>query len=139
MNLVRFNQPQLVNRLANEAFNNGLFGSNLGNFNDCNTTVNYQVNDNDTVVDIEFAVPGLSKNDFEIELENEVLTVKTKEKDESDSRNSFAAIEFEKKFEVSDSINKEKITAHTENGILHISLPKAEKAIKKPARAIEIE
>jgi HSP20 family protein len=139
MTLVRFNHQQLVNRLANQAFNNNLFDSNLGSFNDCSTKVPYHVNENDTAVDIEFAVPGLSKADFDIELDNEVLTVKTKEMNKDDSRIGFAAIEFEKKFKVSDSINREKISAHTENGILRISLPKTDKAIKKPARAIEIE
>ena len=138
MTLTRFNHPHLVSRLANEAFNSNLMDSNLGDCNDCNTKVEYHLNEEDTVVNIEFAVPGLIKSDLEIELNNEILTIKTKAKGEDDSRTGFSALEFEKRFKVSDNINKEEISAHTENGVLYVSLPKADKAIKKPARAIEI-
>jgi len=140
MTLVRFNHPSLINKLTSDAFYGNLFDSKLGNQCDCNygTELNYRINEEEAVVNIEFAIPGLSKSDLEIELNNEVLTVKTKQRAENESRTGFAAFEFEKRFKVSKSINKEEITAHSENGVLYLKLPKVNEAIKQPARTIEI-
>lgn len=138
MTLVRFNQPSLMNKLANDAFYGNLLDSNLGKISDCNSKVDYQINDEDAAVNIEFAIPGLSKNDIEIELNSEILIVKTKARDENDARTGFAALEFEKRFKVSNKIVKDEIAARSENGILFITLPKVGEALKQPSRAIEI-
>ncbi|MDA3892392.1 MAG: Hsp20 family protein [Salinivirgaceae bacterium] len=139
MTLVRFNKPNLINSLANEAFFGNSFDSNLGTHSDCSTdNVEYKISNEDAIVNIEFAIPGLSKADIEIELNDEILSVKTKERDENDSRTGFAAKEFEKRFKISDIINQDEISAHSENGVLYISLPKVDVAVKKPARSIEI-
>ena len=139
MTLVRFNRPSLMNRLANEAFYRNVVDSNLGSQNDCNYEgVNYKVSNEDAVVNIEFAIPGLSKEDIEINLDNEILTVKTKNRDEDDVRTGFSASEFEKRFKLSDKIKKEEISANSENGVLYVTLPKVGEAVKQPARSIEI-
>jgi len=140
MTLVRLSNSGLMNKLANEALYRNFFDSNLGKQHDCtcDSDVEYHVNEEDAIINIEFAVPGLSKDDIEIELNNEILIVKTKARDEQDVRTGFAALSFEKRFKVSDKINKDEISAHTENGVLSISLPKVAEALKKPARSIEI-
>lgn len=139
MTLVRFDRPSLMNRLANEAFYRNYFDSNLGSSHDCGCdNVDYKVNNEDSVVNIEFAIPGLSKNDIEINIDNEILTVKTKERDENDVRTGFSATQFEKRFKISDQIVKEEISAHSENGVLYVTLPKVKEAVKQPARTIEI-
>jgi len=137
MTLLRLNNSGLTNRLANDAFYRNFMDSNLGSHHDCKN-VDYNVTDEDAVVKIEFAIPGLSKDNLEIELNNEILTVKTKEKDKNDSRTGFAALEFEKSFKISDEIQKDKISARSEKGVLYIALPKITEAIVKPAREIEI-
>ena len=137
MTLLRLNNSGLTSKLANDAFFGNFMDSNLGNYHDCKN-VDYNVTDEDAVVNIEFAIPGLSKDNLEIELNNEILTVKTKEKDENDTRTGFAALEFEKSFKISDKIQKDKISAHSENGVLYINLPKINEAVIKPARTIEI-
>lgn len=137
MTLVRLNQPRLMNRLANEAFYGNMFSDKLESNN--NSNVDYRINEEDTIVNIEFAVPGFSKIDLEIELDNNFLIVKSKEREENDVRTGFSAFEFEKRFKVSDKMDRDKISAHTENGVLYISIPKVEAAIVKPARSIEIE
>jgi HSP20 family protein len=140
MTLVRFNHPSLMNKLSNDLFFTNLFDSKLGNYSDCECEpkLDYHINDEDAVVNVEFAIPGLSKSDLEIELNNEILTVRTKPKDENDARTGFAALEFEKKFKVSNKISKDEISAHSENGVLYITLPKVSEAVKQPARTIEI-
>lgn len=137
MTLVRLNHPRLMSKLAQEAFYGNMLNDKLES--NSNSNIDYRVNEEDSVVNIEFAVPGFSKSDLEIELDNQFLTVKSKERAEDDIRTGFAAFTFEKRFKVSDKMDKEKISAHTENGVLYISLPKVEAAIVKPARSIEIE
>lgn len=139
MTLVRFNHPSLMSQLANEAIYGNLFDSNLGAHADCsNEQVNYRVNEEEAVVNLEFAIPGLSKSDIEIELKNDILTVKTKKRDENDVRSGFASAQFEKNFKLTNKVNKEQISAHSENGVLYVTLPKVDEHVKKPARAIKI-
>jgi len=139
MTRVRLNHPSLINRLANEAFFGNSLDSNLGNHYDCaSENVEYKIKNDDAVVNIEFAIPGLSKSDLEIELNNEILSVKTKERDKNDPRSGFAAMQFEKRFKISDKINTDEISAHSENGVLYVTLPKVDEAIEKPARTIAI-
>ena len=87
---------------------------------------------------LEIAVPGLTKNDLKIDVENGLLTISTIKKEEETPKTGFAAHQFVKKFRLSKSINQEAIAAHTENGLLTITLPKVESAVPKPARSIEI-
>ena len=141
MTLVRFTHPALISRLANEAYSRNFEGGFLGGLNDCNqaSDLRYRVSEQDTNFTLEIAVPGLSKNDLSILVEDGILTVKTVERTPEDKRTGFAALTFEKQFRLSGKVNQEGITAQTENGLLVITLAKVDEAIKKPARAVEIE
>ena len=132
MTLVRFNTPGLLNHLANEAFNNR-FDDSLGNSCDCsyNNDVAYQVTEQEEAFTLEIAVPGLSKNDLKMEVDNGLLTVSTVNNDEKKEKSCFAALKFEKTFRLSKNINQETISAQTENGLLVITLPKIEGCSKK--------
>ena len=94
---------------------------------------------------IEFAAPGLTKEEFKINLDNNVLTVgseKNEEKEGSNenfTRREFNYSSFQRSFTLPDSANGEKITAEYENGILNIQIPKREEAKVKPLREIEIQ
>ncbi|SRX55425.1 Hsp20/alpha crystallin family protein [Aequorivita sp. CIP111184] len=90
---------------------------------------------------VELATPGLQKEDFTIEIEEDTLKIASKKveknKDEnSDSRSlkqEFNYKGFERSFKLPENIKTEDIQAHYENGILKITLPKMEekKALKK--------
>lgn len=92
------------------------------------------------------AAPGLEKNDFAIRVENDYLIVsaeKKSEKEETDkrfTRREFNYSSFKRSFQLDDSIDREKISAAYENGVLNITLPKKEESWKKPsATTIEIK
>ena len=92
------------------------------------------------------AAPGLEKNDFAIRVENDYLIVsaeKKSEKEETDkrfTRREFNYSSFKRSFQLEDSIDREKISAAYENGVLNITLPKKEESWKKPsATTIEIK
>ena len=101
------------------------------------------VSEDDQSYHIDIAAPGLDKNDFQVELNDHVLTISAKrEEDTSDGagvykRREFNYQHFSRSFHLSDDIEGDKITADYDKGILHIRLAKKEdaQAIK---RTIEI-
>lgn len=94
--------------------------------------------------EIEFAVPGLSKSDFSVNLENNVLTVKSEREDDKQettsnyTRKEFSYSAFQRSFTLPDSVDGEKVRAEYKDGILSIEIPKKEEAKVKPPREIEI-
>jgi HSP20 family protein len=100
--------------------------------------------ENDDTFKIEFAAPGLTKTDFKINLNNDVLTVSSeKEINNEESKTNYTRKEFnfssfERTFTLPDSANGDKIKAEYKDGILSIEIPKREEAKVKPAREIEI-
>ncbi|MRT17961.1 Hsp20/alpha crystallin family protein [Vitellibacter sp. q18] len=90
---------------------------------------------------IELAAPGLQKEDFTVEAEDDTLTIAAKkvvEKNEESSDSKFMKREFnyssfERNFKLPENIKTEEIQASYENGILRVTLPKVEekKALKR--------
>jgi HSP20 family protein len=94
---------------------------------------------------IEVAAPGLQKDDFKINLDNNVLTIssekeeKQEEKDERYMRREFSYTSFRRSFSLPQTVEADKISANHSNGMLSISIPKKEEAKVKPAKQIEIQ
>ena len=89
---------------------------------------------------VELAVPGLQKEDFTIEVEENTLKIASKKVEEKKDENSDSQVRrrefnyqsFERSFKLPENIKTEDIQANYENGILKITLPKEEKkALKK--------
>lgn len=100
--------------------------------------------ENDKAFDLQLAAPGLNKKDFNVKVENNVLTISTEIKEENNDieknfiRREFSCSSFERSFTLPlDVVDAEKINAKYENGILMVSIPK--KANKtKPSKVINI-
>ena len=95
--------------------------------------------------ELELAVPGMKKEDFTVELNNDKLIVsastehKDEEKTESYTRREFGYQTFTRTFSISEQMVKsDEIAAKYTDGILFITLPKAEEAIAKAPKRIEI-
>lgn len=81
---------------------------------------------------VEVAAPGMNKEDFNIHLnENQelVITVEKNSQDEQKDekkylRREFSYTKFQQAFQLPDNVDKEKIGAKVENGVLEITLPK---------------
>lgn len=89
---------------------------------------------------VEIAAPGLSKEDFSIEVEEDTLKISSekatqeeKNKDSHYRKREFNYESFERSFKLSENIEIDKIQAKYENGILKVTLPKMEekKVLKK--------
>jgi HSP20 family protein len=82
-------------------------------------------------------LPGLDKKEVAIKLENDVLTVSGEKKEEKKEDNkNYHRVEryygkFERSFRLNEDVNREQIEANFKNGVLRLSLPKAEKALPK--------
>ncbi len=98
------------------------------------------ISENQKEFAIELAAPGLEKNDFQIELNKNILTVSSKvQKEKSETKNDFVRREFNfssfsRSFQLpKNSINIDEINAEYKSGILTINVPKLEKQeIKQP-------
>ena len=91
---------------------------------------------------IEFAIPGKSNNDFEIELDNQLLTVKTidniSKNDYNYMQQEFDYSSFSKPYELPQSINLTKINSFYRDGMLTITLPKRKEFHSQPKRIISV-
>ncbi len=93
---------------------------------------------------IEMAAPGLKKDDFELKMDNGVLTISVDKEWELEEghefrRREFAYYSFERSFMLPDTVDVDHIKANYKNGILTVTLPKKEEAKEKPPRKIEIK
>jgi HSP20 family protein len=76
-------------------------------------------------------LPGVQKSDVDIRVDKDVLTIKGKVNYEPPKdliRGEFGLLDFFRQFQLTDEVDQEKISAETKNGVLTITLPKAEKA-----------
>lgn len=127
-------------------WNNELMDWDYSNFSSTNTSlpaVNVHETDNDFI--IELAAPGMSKKDFKINFNNNILSISSEIKNEKDetkgnyTRKEFSYQSFKRSFTVPENlVNGDKITAKYNDGILNIVLPKREEMKPKPEREIKI-
>ena len=93
---------------------------------------------------LEFAIPGKKKEDFNVEVDDNLLTVSMENKEEREetdkgyTRREFNYSAFKRAFTLPETVDADKIEAKYENGILKFSLPKKQEALPKPKRLIEI-
>lgn len=98
------------------------------------------VKEDENSFEIEVAAPGYKKDDFSVELNNDILRiaahVENRQEEEKDNYTyrQFSNQSFERTFRLPEkSVKADAIEAKYENGILHLQLPKVEevKPVKK--------
>ena len=111
------------------------------------TATAINVVESDKAYKVEVAVPGMTKEDFNIHLgdENELVISMEKKVENEDKENKkylrreFSYTKFQQSLYLPDNVDKEKITANVANGVLTIELPKYSQEEKaKINRVIEI-
>tara|TARA_R110002012_G_scaffold242921_2_gene417419 strand:+ start:1438 stop:1800 length:363 start_codon:yes stop_codon:yes gene_type:complete len=91
-------------------------------------TNSYFYEEGDNLI-LEYKVPGLSKEDMDVILTKDYITIEGQDKKEN--RNSFYTTSVYKKYFIPQNINREKIEAKVKNGILKIKFPKTQNKINK--------
>lgn len=97
---------------------------------------------------VELADPGLTKDDFNVNIDNDgnlhiKIENKSNKKDEDKKshylRREFSYSKYEQTLLLPDDVEKDKIAASVNHGVLTVELPKLVKAEEKTARQIEIK
>ena len=148
MNLVKFRNPyyNVNGNLVDELFNSFLSNDYHEDYllNSKNPATNVFETDKD--FRIELLLPGFVKDDVQMNYHKNLLTIKVdrEKKDENANENykyshrEFGVFNFEKQFQIPNTVNSEKIDAKFENGILTVVLPKKEEALEKAPVKIKI-
>jgi len=105
------------------------------------------VMESDVDYTVELAAPGLKKEDFKVNINDDGnLVIKMEQHQEKKEENKhthylrreFSYGKYEQTLILPDDVEKDNISAKVENGVLTILLPKIVQAQKKPARQIDV-
>lgn len=149
MNLIKRNAnqvPAFQRLFFDDIFGRELFNWENNNFSATSTTLP-SVNIKETAdnYEVEVAAPGMNKNDFQVTLDGNLLTISSQKQhqqvseQETYSRKEFSYQSFQRSFQLPKYVvDEDRISARYENGILHLSIPKREEAKQKAPRLIDI-
>ena len=148
MNLI-VRKPQIdfpfAGNLIDQFFNNDWFDWSSRNFSVTNTTLPaVNVKEDNEKFQVEVAAPGLKKEDFKIELHNNLLSISSEKKEENKqeegnySRREFSYQSFVRSFTLPNTVDGDKIAASYADGVLTLNIPKKEEAKPKPSRLVQI-
>jgi HSP20 family protein len=140
MNLIR-KQPPFFPSLIDDLINTD-WNLKVPTFSGTVPAVN--IKELDSQFEIELAVPGMKKDDFEIEVEDGVLSISSTQEEEQVNekgkftRREFSYSSFRRSFTLPDSVNPTKIDAAYKEGLLLVLLPKHKEAQPQPKKLIKI-
>ena len=149
MTLIRFNTPETLKHLNtykpfagslfNDFFRPDLFNRELSNYS---PAVNVKETENAFVLDV--SAPGYDKDDFNVGIENGVLTIsgehKTEKKEEEKNyqHREFTYGSFSRSFTLSDEVDEDKVDAKYEKGILQLTLHKKQLAPAPTMKQVKV-
>lgn len=136
MSIIRYNTndyvPTTFSNLVDKFFNESLARTGGSTF-----IPKVDIIENTESYEIQLAVPGLNKEDFKIELNDNYLTVSGERKFTNEKKErTFHSIEthygsFSRSFSLPENVDGTKINAKYNNGILELTIPKDEKKALK--------
>jgi HSP20 family protein len=133
--------------LFNDVLSRDLWNWGLSNNSSTNTSIPaVNIRETSDAFEVEMAAPGMTKDDFKIELDNNMLLISSEKENESEekegsnyTRREFSFQSFQRTFQLpKEVVDAEKIEARYENGLLHLVIPKKEEAKQRPPRMIKI-
>ncbi len=140
------NQLMRRNSLFDDFFNRDIFDFRRGILDSGFTSPAVNVKEEDGSFQILVAAPGMKKEDFNIDINRNVLTIssesksETEEKDENGTftRREYNYSSFSRSFTLPESVNTENVEASYTDGILKVSIPKREVTVQNVKR-IEVK
>jgi HSP20 family protein len=136
MSLIRYNTneyvPATFSSLIDRFFNDTMTRSGGSSFQP-----RVDIAENEKAFELHVAVPGMNKEDFQIEMNENFLTVSGERKFTNEKKDaSWHNIEtqygnFSRSFSLPENVDTAKITAKYNNGILEVLIPKDEKKALK--------
>ena len=136
MSIVRYNPadfvPTTFSNMIDRFFNDSMTRSGGSLF-----VPKADIIENEASYELQLAAPGLSKEDFNIELKDSLLTVSGERKFSNEKKEkNYHSIEtqygsFSRSFSLPENVDGTKINAKYNNGILELTIPKDEKKALK--------
>jgi HSP20 family protein len=139
MSIVRYNTtlndfvPTTFNSLIDRFFNESLgrAGGSAYSF-----VPKVDIVESDKAYELHVAAPGMNKEDFKIDLNENYLTISGERKFNKEKENNFRSIEtqygtFSRSFALPENVDAANISAQYTNGILEVIVPKDEKKTLK--------
>lgn len=134
--------PTTANGLLERFFNDSLFDNTILE-GDMAFAPKVDILESDKTYELQFALPGFNKEDFVLDVDDNVLTVSGERKfEEEQNEKTYRSVQtsygsFKRSFSLPDNINAKKIEATYNNGILEIVIPKDETKIIKTSIAVK--
>ena len=149
-NLVRTNGNSFssIPSLLNDFFMDDWFDSSIRNWRSTGATlpsVNVRETNDDFIIEV--AAPGMRRDDFKVELDNNILSISAEIEGKNEApdqngnynRREFNYQSFQRSFSLPETkVEGAKISAKYKDGILYIAVPKREEVKVKPARQITV-
>ena len=140
MNLISKQTPFFPTLL--DDFINNDWNLKVSDFSSSTPAVN--IKELDSQFEIELAAPGKEKADFEVEVEDGILSISSSQEDkklnekEKFTRREFSYNSFRRSFTLPDSVDNTKIDASYKGGLLQVILPKHKETRPQPKKLIKI-
>jgi HSP20 family protein len=134
--------------LMDDFFGRDWLDSTLGDWKTIGSTlpaVNVRESNDGYVIEV--AAPGMKRDDFKVELDNNVLTISAqmedshqqKDQEGNYTRREFSYQSFQRSFSLpQNKVKGDEITARYVDGVLHVTVPKTEDAKTRPAKQIAV-
>ena len=136
MNIIRYNPndyvPSTFSSLVDRFFNDSMVRNGGSSF-----SPKVDVIENENSYEVHLAVPGVSKDDFKVEVNDNHLTISGERKFSNEKKEkNYHSVEtqygsFSRSFTLPENIDGTKINAKYNNGILELVIPKDEKKVLK--------
>ena len=130
-----------------EVFNDLFDNEFLTKTNTTSPAINVVEKDNE--YDVQYAAPGMTKDDFKVSLDdNGDLVINMEKKEENNEekkhghylRREFSYSKFQQTMVLPDDVEREKINASVVNGVLKVNIPKLQKQeVPQAKKIIEIK
>ena len=143
--------PMLRNKRFLPSFDDEMFGKDFlrdfFDFENNPSVPDVNVKESKDQYTIEVAAPGMSKKDFNVDVQNNMLVISSEKEaqdqeggeDENYVRREFSYSSFQRSFSIPETVDADTIKAKYENGVLYVELPKKKEAVEKASKQIKIE
>jgi len=141
-------ESKLVNNFFDDFITKDLFDWTDRNFAAIGSNLpSVNLKETDTKIEVELAAPGMKREDFKVEIDNDILMISSEKEEKKEEvrkkenyiRREFNYHSFSRTFSLPDTIDDTKVEASYKDGILHIIVPKKENIKKRTLKNIPIK
>jgi HSP20 family protein len=139
-------ESKLINNFFDDFITKDLFDWTDRNFAALGSNLpSVNLKETDSKIEVEMAAPGMKREDFKVEIDNDILMISSEKEEEKEEkkenyiRREFNYQAFNRTFSLPDTIDENKIEANYKDGILHVVVAKKEGAKKRALKTIPIK